>query len=104
MAMRRTGDVVVSDKQKKFQPSQGFVVSVIQNAQAIRLLAEALESYPETVGEALEKIGFQLVADPFDLSADATKLLIAQEKQATQGLRVVKKEGGDDTSSDTTTD
>lgn len=104
MAMRRTGDVVVSDKQKKFQPSQGFVVSVIQNAQAIRLLAEALESYPETVGEALERIGFQLVADPFDLSADATKLLIAQEKQATQGLRVVKKEGGDDTGSDTTTD
>ncbi len=103
MAMRRTGDVVVSEKQNKFKPSAGFVVSVIQNAQAIRLLAEALESFPETVGEALEKTGFQLVPDPFDLSADATKLLVAQEKQATQGLRVVK-EGADDTGSDTTTD
>jgi hypothetical protein len=103
MAMCRTGDAPMSDKQKKFQPSQGFVVSVIQNAQAIRLLAEALESFPETVGEALERVGFQLVADPFDLSADATKLIIAQEKQKTQGLRVVK-EGEDDTGSDTTTD
>ena len=85
----------MSDKQNKFRPNQGFIVSVIQNAQAIRLLAEALESFPETVGEALEKIGFQLVADPFDLSADATKLIVAQEKQATQGLRVVKKEEND---------
>lgn len=85
----------MSDKQNKFRPNQGFIVSVIQNAQAIRLLAEALESFPETVGEALEKIGFQLVADPFDLSADATKLIVAQEKQATQGLRVVKKEESD---------
>lgn len=104
MAMCRTGDALMSDKQNKFRPNQGFIVSVIQHAQAIRLLAEALESFPETVGEALEKIGFQLVADPFDLSADATKLIVAQEKQATQGLRVVKKEGDDDTSSDTTTD
>lgn len=85
----------MSDKKNKFRPNQGFIVSVIQNAQAIRLLAEALESFPETVGEALEKIGFQLVADPFDLSADATKLIVAQEKQATQGLRVVKKEEND---------
>ena len=85
----------MSDKQNKFRPNQGFIVSVIQNAQAIRLLAEALESFPETVGEALEKIGFQLVADPFDLSADATKLIVAQEKQATQGLRVVRKEEND---------
>lgn len=104
MAMRRTGDVVVSDKQKKFQPTAGFVVAVYQNALAIRAVAQALETYPETLGEALEKAGFQLVPDPFDLSADATKLIVAQEKQATQGLRVVKKEGEDDTGSDTTTD
>lgn len=94
----------MSDKQNKFRPNQGFIVSVIQNAQAIRLLAEALESFPETVGEALERVGFQLIADPFDLSADATKLIIAQEKEKAKGLRVVKKEGEDDTGSDTTTD
>lgn len=103
MAMCGTGDAPMSDKQNKFRPNQGFIVSVIQNAQAIRLLAEALNTFPETVGEALEKVGFQLVADPFDLSADATKLIIAQEKQKTQGLRVVK-EGEDDTGSDTTAD
>jgi hypothetical protein len=103
MAMCRTGDAPMSDKQNKFKPSQGFVIAVIQNAQAIRLLAEALESFPETVGEALEKIGFQLVADPFDLSADATKLIVAQEKQATQGLRVVK-EADDESGSNTSTD
>ena len=93
----------MSDKQKKFQPNQGFVVSVIQNAQAIRLVAEALQTFPETLGEALEKAGFQLVADPFDLSADATKLIIAQEKQKNQGLRIVK-EGEDEPSGDTPTD
>lgn len=93
----------MSDKQKKFQPSQGFVIAVIQNAQAIRVVAEALETFPETLGEALEKTGFQLVADPFDLTADATKLIIAQEKQKTQGLHVVK-EGDDVAGSDTATD
>ena len=100
MAMRRSGDVDMSDKQKKFTPSAGFVIAVIQNAQAIRLLSEALDSYPETVGEALEKIGFQLVADPFDLSSDATKLLIAQEKEKAQGLRVVKDSDDEATASE----
>ena len=103
MAMRRSGDAPMSDKQKKFQPSAGFVVAVIQNAQAMRVVAEALNTFPETLGEALEKTGFQLVADPFDLSADAAKLIIAQEKQKTQGLRVVKEdedESGSDTSAD----
>ena len=94
----------MSDKQNKFKPSAGFVIAVIQNAQAIRLLAEALESYPETVGEALEKIGFQLIADPFDLSADATKLLIAQEKEKTQGLRIVKEEQPSESSGNTPAD
>lgn len=93
----------MSDKQNKFKPNQGFVVSVIQNAQAIRLMAEALQIFPETLGEALERTGFQLVADPFDLSADATKLIIAQEKQKTQGLRIVK-EGEDEPSGNTPTD
>lgn len=93
----------MSDKQNKFKPSQGFVIAVIQNAQAIRVVAEALEIFPETLGEALEKTGFQLMADPFDLTSDATKLIIAQEKQKAQGLRIVK-EGEDDTSSDTSTD
>jgi len=94
----------VSDKQNKFKPSQGFVIAVIQNAQAIRVVAEALETFPETLGEALEKTGFQLVADPFDLTADATKLIIAQEKQKTQGIRLVKEEATDDTGSDTAAD
>ena len=88
----------MSDKQKKFQPSQGFIIAVIQNAQAIRVVSEALDIFPETLGEALERTGFQLVADPFDLTADATKLIIAQEKQASQGLKVVKDEP--DTSAD----
>jgi len=104
MAMCRGGNVVVSDKQNKFKPSQGFVIAVIQNAQAIRVVAEALETFPETLGEALEKTGFQLIADPFDLTADATKLIIAQEKQKTQGIRLVKEEATDDTGSDTAAD
>jgi hypothetical protein len=43
--------------------------------------------------------GYQLVVDPFDLSADATKLIAIQEKQKNEGLHIVR--GVDD--GDTTT-
>ncbi len=94
----------MSDKQKKFQPTMGFVVAVHQNAMGIRSVATALgDIFPERLGEALEMAGYQLVVDPFDLSADATKLIALQEKQKNEGLRIVK-EADDESGSDTTTD
>lgn len=92
----------MSDKQKKFQPNVGFVVAVHQNIVGIRSLAKALDMYPERLGEALEMSGFQLIPDPFDLSADATKVIRLQEQRATEGLRVVKED--DDSGSNAPTD
>lgn len=104
MEMRRSGDAPMSDKQKKFQPSMGYMVAVHQNALGIRSVATALgDIFPERLGEALEMAGYQLVSDPFDLSADATKLIKAQEKQRTEGLHLVKEESSD-TGSDTSAD
>ena len=94
----------MSDKQKKFQPTMGFVVAVHQNAMGIRSVSKALgDIFPERLGEALEMAGYQLVVDPFDLSADATKLIAIQEKQKNEGLHVVR-EVADESGSDTPTD
>jgi hypothetical protein len=104
MAMCRGRDAPMSDKQKKFQPTMGFVVAVHQNAMGIRSVSKALgDIFPERLGEALEMAGYQLVVDPFDLSADATKLIAIQEKQKNEGLRVVR-EADDESGSDTPTD
>lgn len=90
----------MSDKQKRFEPSAGFIVAVYQNALGIRAVAEKLDVFPEALAKALENAGFQVVADPFDLSADAGKLIAAQERQKNEGLRVVKDEPGSDTTAD----
>ena len=92
MEMRRSGDAPMSDKQKKFQPTMGFIVSVHQNVLGIRSVSKALgDIFPERLGEALEMAGYQLIPDPFDLSADATKLIKLQERQRTEGLHIVKE-------------
>lgn len=93
----------MSDKQKKFVPSAGYIVAVHQNALGIRAIAQALDIFPEVLADAMEKAGFQVAADPFDLSADAAKLIRLQAKQQTQGLHIVR-EGEDDTGSNPTTD
>ena len=91
----------MSDKQKKFVPSAGYIVSVHQNALGIRAVAKELDVFPEHLAEALERAGFQMVADPFDLSADARKLILLQARQETQGLHVVKENDGADSNSTT---
>lgn len=90
----------MSDKTKKFQPNAGFIVAVYQNALGIRAVSEKLDIFPEVLAKALEDAGFQVVADPFDLSADAGKLIAAQERQRTEGLRVVSDESSSDTAAD----
>lgn len=92
----------MSDKQKKFVPSAGYIVSVHQNALGIRAVAKELDVFPEVLAEALERAGFQMMADPFDLSSDAGKLIKLQARQEAQGLHVVKDD--DDADSHATTD
>lgn len=93
----------MSDKQKKFIPSAGYIVSVHQNALGIRAVAQKLDVFPEALADALEAAGFQVVADPFDLSADAGKLIQLQARQEAQGLHVVK-EDSDESGNNSSTD
>jgi len=80
----------MSKKNNKFQPDAGFVVAVHQNMVGIRAVASALDIFPETLAEAMSEMGFQLIADPFNLSSDAGKVIKLQQRHATEGLRVVQ--------------
>ena len=94
----------MSDKTKKFQPSAGFVVSVHMNKLGIRAVAAELDGiFAEVLAEAMDKAGFQLVPDPFNLTNDAKKVIELEERQKTAGLTLVKEETDDDASGDTST-
>jgi hypothetical protein len=95
----------VSDKSKKFQPSAGFVVSVHMNKLGIRAVAAELDGiFAEVLAEAMDKAGFQLVPDPFNLTSDAKKVIEMEERQKTAGLTLVKEEANDDASGNASTD
>jgi hypothetical protein len=82
----------MSDKTKKFQPSAGFVVSVHMNKLGIRAVAAELDGiFAETLAEAMDKAGFQLVPDPFNLTSDAKKVIEMEERQKTAGLKLVQE-------------
>jgi hypothetical protein len=92
----------MSDKSKKFEPSAGFVVSVHMNKLGIRAVAAELDGiFAEVLAEAMDKAGFQLVPDPFNLTNDAKKVIELEERQKTAGLKLVKEAGDDDASGDT---
>jgi hypothetical protein len=92
----------MSKKENKFQPSAGFVVAVHMNSLGIRAVAKELDIFPEVLGEAMDRAGFQFVADPFNLTSDATGLIKLQARHETEGLQIVK-EASDDSDSDTST-
>jgi hypothetical protein len=96
----------MSDKTKKFQPSAGFVVSVHMNKLGIRAVAAELDGmFAETLAEAMDKAGFQLVPDPFNLTSDAKKVIVMEERQKTAGLKLVQdEEAVDEPSGDSTAD
>lgn len=81
----------MSKKENKFEPSNGLKVAVHFNMIAIRAVAKELDTFPETLAEALDRAGFQLIPDPFNISSDAGKVIILQEKRAMEGLQVVKE-------------
>lgn len=81
----------MSKKENKFEPSNGLKVAVHFNMIAIRALAKELDTFPETLAEALDSTGFMLTPDPFNISSDAGKVIILQEKRKMEGLQVVKE-------------
>jgi hypothetical protein len=95
----------MSDKSKKFEPSAGFVVSVHMNKLGIRAVAAELDGiFAEVLAEAMDKAGFQLVPDPFNLTNDAKKVIELEERKKTAGLQLVREAGDDDPSRNTSAD
>ena len=80
----------MSKKENKFKPSAGFVVAVHMNSLGIRAVAKELDVFAEDLGEAMDRAGFQLIADPFNLSSDAGKVIKLQQRHATEGIKVVQ--------------
>jgi hypothetical protein len=76
----------MSDKQKKFEPSMGWIVAINHQQVAVARLAQELQADPIELGKALERAGYRLEPDPYDLSADTWKVLDVEKRK----LEVVK--------------
>ena len=71
--------------QKKFKAPQGWVTAVHINAIGITETAKHLGIESFILAQALEETGFQMIADPMDISADTAKVLkVEKAKQANQ--------------------
>jgi len=70
----------VSDKQKKFEPSMGWIVAVNHQQVSITRVAQELRIDPITCGQALENAGYQLIPDPFDIVKDAWKVMDVEKR------------------------
>lgn len=86
----------MSNKENKFEPSNGLKVAVHFNIIAIRALAEELDMFPEILAEKLDKAGLLLEPDPFNMSSDAGKVIALQNKRENANIRIVKEETIDD--------
>ena len=75
-------------KQKRFEPPMGFIVAVNVHEVAVNRVAQALGVAPYDLGIALEKAGYKLEPDPFDISADTAKIIALNLRQ--QPLQAVK--------------
>lgn len=80
----------MSDKQKKFEPSIGWIVAVNHQQVSIVRLAEALNIDPVEAGKALDKAGYMLTPDPFGYAGDSYKVLEIERRKAKEHLSVVE--------------
>ena len=80
----------MSSKDKKFNPDAGLIVAVHQNILGIRAVASAIDVFPENLAEAMSKMGFQFVPDPFNLSSDAGKVIALQNKKENANISLVQ--------------
>lgn len=67
--------------QKKFKAPQGWVTAVHINAIGITEVAKRLDILPSALASAMEDSGFQMLADPMDISADTAKVMLIEEKK-----------------------
>ena len=65
----------MSDKQKRFEPSMGWLVAINQQQVALDRVAKELNMDSVVVGQALDKAGYSLEADPFGYMSDTWKVL-----------------------------
>lgn len=87
-------------KQKRFEPSMGYIVAINVHEVAVRRLSRELDIEPVALGQALERSGYKLEPDPFDISADTWKVVQTAIKQDTTKLEVVKNESANNPSND----
>ena len=86
----------MSNKDKKFEPSNGLKVAVHFNIIAIRAVAQELDIFPEVLAEKLDRAGFMLTPDPFNMSSDAGKVIVLQNKRENSNISLVKDEATDE--------
>lgn len=77
----------MSDKQKKFEPAVGWMLSIHHQSEYVRIFAETIGQDAIEFGQALEKAGLRLEPDPFDFAADAWKLLEAKKREAAKNVQ-----------------
>jgi hypothetical protein len=87
-------------KQKRFEPSMGFIVAINVHEVAIRRVSRELDLDSIALGQALERAGYKLEPDPFDISADTWKVIQTATRQDTTKLEVVKNESTNNASDD----
>jgi hypothetical protein len=73
----------MSDKQKKFEPSMGWLVAIQYQQVAVDRLAKELNLTNVEVGQALERSGYLLEPDPFGYSSDTWKVLDIENRKLT---------------------
>ena len=76
--------------QKKFKAPQGWVTAVHINAIGITEVAKRLDLLPSKLAQAMEDSGFQMLADPMDISADTAKVRLIEEKKTAPDLQLVE--------------
>jgi len=80
----------MSDKQKKFEPSTGWLVAINHQQVSVVRLADSLDLDPIVVGKALDDSGYMLTPDPFGYASDTWKVMDIERRKAGEHLSVVK--------------
>ena len=71
----------MSDKQKKFEPSMGWLVAVNYQQVAFDRVATELGISSIELGQALDRAGYILEPDPFGYASDTWKVAEIENKK-----------------------
>jgi len=93
----------MSDKQKKFEPSMGWLVAVNYQQVAMDRVSKELKIDAVELGQALERSGYLLEPDPFGYSSDTWKVLEIENRKL-HAVKNVQREMAEDAQSWTVKD